>query len=155
MLLTFEEDANEDKLSMFVNGVEFGDSGPSRVALKTTEPMSNDKLSLLWKCFGTCIEELYLTVPKSLSLSSLSSLCILELTLVAMSLVDTSTINVLSVHCLESLTLTARDHVTDVRNISCEAISTFLSSCSLKELCVKKRGVIKMEEIVKGMCGLH
>ena len=81
MLLTFEEDANEDKLSMFVNGVESGDSGPSRVALQITVPMSNDKLSLLWKYFGNCIEELYLTVPKSLSLPNFSALRILELRL--------------------------------------------------------------------------
>ena len=75
-----------------------------------------------------------------------------------LTLVATSTINVLSLHCLESLTITGAGgdqgaHGNDVRNVSCEAISTLLSSsCSLKELCVKKCGEVIMVEIVKGMC---
>ena len=144
-LFKFKENT-VDKLNMIANGVETGNTHRSRVAVKIVKVLSNKNLSLLWKSFSSCIEELYLTVPKSLSLSNLSALRILELTLVA-----TSTINVLSVHCLESLTITTGSH--DVRNISFEGISTLLSSsCSLKELCVKKKGVTKMEEIVKGMC---
>ena len=145
-LLTFKGDFKVDKLNMIANGVETGNIHHSRVAVKIKNLLSNNKLSLLWKGFSSCIEELYLTVPKSLSLSNLSALRILELTLVA-----TSTINVLSVHCLESLTITVpHGHV---RNVSCEAISTLLSlSSSLKELCVKIGGAEKMDEIVKGMC---
>ena len=148
MLLTFEEDANEDKLSMFVNGVESGDSGPSRVALKTTEPMSNDKLSLLWKYFGSCIEELYLTVPKSLTLSNLSALRILGLRLVSVS-----TIKRLSVNCLESLTVIGV--FTNAVSIeSSKVISKLMSSSnSLQEFCMKQAVRYKpMEVIVKGMC---
>ena len=145
-LLTFKEHA-VDKLKMIANGVETGNIHCSRVAVKITERLSNKNLSLLWKSFSSCIEELYLTVPKSLSLSNLSALRILELTLVA-----TSTINDLSVHCLESLIITG-DHRIYVRNVSSEAISTLLSSLSsLKELCVKKCGEVIMVEIVKGMC---
>ena len=140
-LLTFKEHT-VDKLNMIANGVETGNTHRSRVAVKITKVLSNKNLSLLWKSFSSCIEELYLTVPKSLSLSNLSALRILELTLVA-----TSTINVLSVHCLESLTITGARR----SNVSCEAISTLLSSSnSLKELCVKKD--VKVIEIVKGMC---
>ena len=103
-LLTFKEDTRVDKLNMIANGVETGNTHHSRVAVKITKVLSNKKLSLLWKSFSSCIEELYLTVPKSLSLSNLSALRILELTLV-----DTSTIDVLSVHCLESLTITTEE----------------------------------------------
>ena len=148
MLLTFEEDANEEKLGMFVDGVESGDSDPSRIALKTTEPMSNDKLNLLWKYFGSCIEELYLTVPKSLSLSNLSALRMLELRLHAVS-----TIKHLSVNCLETLTIIgAAWNAVSIE--SSKAISKLLSSSnSLKEFCVKQIVRYKpMEVIVKGMC---
>ena len=69
-LLTFKEHA-EDKLNMIANGVETGNTHRSRVAVKITGRLSNKNLSLLLKSFSSCIEELYLTVPKSLSLSNL------------------------------------------------------------------------------------
>ena len=146
-LLTFEEDTDVEKLHMIVSGVEARNFHNSRIALKTTQPMSNDKFSLLRTGFNSCIEELYLAVPKCLSLSNLSTLRILELTLVA-----TSTINILSVRCLESLTITGTSE--NAVNIeSSEAIRTFLSSSSsLKEFCVK--GIYSdkpMEVIMKGM----
>ena len=100
-LLIFEDDADVEKLSMIISGVETGNIHHStRLALKTMDLMSNEKLNLLWKSFSSCIEELYLTVPKSLSLSNLTSLRILVLTMDSLS-----SISVLSVHCLESLTI--------------------------------------------------
>ena len=130
-LLTFKEDTSVEKLNMIANGVETGNVHRSRVAVKITKLLSNKKLSLLWKGFSSCIEELYLTVPKSLSLPNLSALRRLELTLDKMSHISD-----LSIHCLESLTIigTAK---TGVSSESSKAISKLLSSSSsLKEFCV-------------------
>ena len=147
-LLTFKEDTSVEKLNMIANGVETGNTHRSRVAVKITKLLSNMKLSLLWKSFSSCIEELYImTVPKSLSLNNLSALRILELTLDAMSHISD-----LSIHCLESLTIigTAR---TGVSIKSGKAISKLLSSLShLKEFCVMKNFRDKpLEVIFNGM----
>ena len=150
-LLIFEDDADVEKLSMIVSGVQAGNIHHStRLALKTSKHnfMSNEKLNFLWKGFSSCIEELYLEVPKSLDLSNLSSLRILVLTMDIIS-----SISVLSVHCLESLTIigTSKNGVS-IKSV--KAIGKFLlSSSSLKELCVKESISLKpMEEIVKGVC---
>ena len=143
------ENINDEKLSMIVSGVETENIYHSRVALslKTMNHMSNEKLNRLWKGFSNCIEELYLTVPKYLFLSNLSSLRILVLTMDV-----TSSISVLSVQGLESLTIIGTsENAVSIK--SGKAISKCLSSSnSLQEFCVK--GTVKhkpMEEIVKGM----
>ena len=147
-LLTFEDDADVEKLSMIVSGVQAGNIHHStRLALKTSKRMSNAKLNLLWNGFSSCIEELYLEVPKTFDLSNLPSLRILVLIMDGLS-----SINDLSVHCLESLTIVGTC-VTAVSIKSGKAINKCLSSSNfLKEFCVK--GTVKhkpMEEIVKGM----
>ena len=146
-LLTFKGDTSVEKLNMIANAVETGNTHRSRVAVKITKLLSNKKLSLLWKSFSSCIEELYLTVPKSLSLSNLSSLRILELTSDAMSYISD-----LSIRSLESLTIigTAR---TGVSIKSGKAISKLLSSSShLKEFYVMKNFRDKpLEVIFNGM----
>ena len=146
-LLTFKEDTSVEKLNMIANGVETGNIHHSRVAVKIIKLLSNDKLSLLWKSFSSCIEELYLTVPKSLSLSNLSALRRLELTLDTMSY-----INDLSIHCLESLTIIGAA-MNGVSIESSKAISKLLSSSRhLKELCVIEKFRDKpLEVIFNGM----
>ena len=139
-LLIFEYDADVEQAGNIHHS--------TRLALKTSKRMSNEKLNLLWKNFSSCIEELYLKVPKSLDLSDLSSLRILILTMDGLS-----SINDLSVQGLESLTIVGTSNST-VSIKSAKAIGKFLlSSSSLKELCVKENiGRKPMEEIVKGVC---
>ena len=132
-LLIFEDDADVEKLSMIVSGVQAGNIHHStRLALKTSKRMSNAKLNFLWNGFSSCIEELYLKVPESLDLSNLSALRILVLTMGGIS-----SISDLSVHCLESLTIigTAKNAVSIATG---KCIHEQLSaSSSLKELCFK------------------
>ena len=147
-LLIFEDDANVEKLSMIVSGVQAGNIHHStRLALKTSKRMSNAKLNLLWKGFSSCIEELYLKVPESLDLSNLSSLRILVLTMGGIS-----SISYLSVHCLESLTIIGTAYKA-VSSATGKCIHEQLSaSSSLKELCFENsvRETL-VEEIVKDL----
>ena len=146
-LLTFE-DADVEKLSMIVSGVQAGNiHHGTRLALKTLKRISNAKLNLLWKGFSSCIEELYLKVPESLDLSNLPSLRILVLTMGSMS-----SISGLSVDCLESLTITGTA-MNAVSIATGKCIREHLSvSSSLKELCFKEKVTEKpVEEIIKGL----
>ena len=133
--LTFDEDTEEEKLRMLVNGAKIGD-GDYRVAVKTTS-MTSQNMNILVNGFSSHVEELYyLKIPdngNSLSLPPLSTLHILELQ------VDNneSAFNIscdLSFSSLETLTISSSRKGATLGDKTCKAIGKLLSSTtSLKE----------------------
>ena len=144
--LTFDEDTEEEKLHMLVNGAKTGD-GDYRVAVKTTS-MTSEKINILVNGFSSNVEELYyLQIPdngNSLSLPPLSTLHILELQ------VDNnkSPFNIscdLSFSSLEALIISSSCEGTTLGAKTCKGIGKLLSSTtSLKRFClslnIKSRG---------------
>ena len=134
--LTFDEDTEEEKLHMLVNGAKTGDGNPRVASLKTTS-MTSENINILVNGFSSHVEELYyLKVPdngNSLSLPPLSTLHILELQ------VDNnkSAFNIscdLSFSSLEALIIGSSCEGTTLGAKTCKAIGKLLSSTSsLKE----------------------
>ena len=99
--LTFDEDTEEEKVSMLSKGADTGDLQQCRIiAVRTKKSMLSENLNLLLTRFSGCVEELYLRVMTPLSLPHLSALRILEL-----SLGGKSDVGDLSLPVLESLTV--------------------------------------------------
>ena len=159
--LTFAEDIEDEKLEMFLTEInKIGGGTEHRVAVKTDQPMSSEKLNTLFAALGPWLEELYLKLAdngSSLSLTNLSALRILELVMCSKS-----TLNIsfeFSLQSLESLTINAGYGGNTLGLKSCEAIGKLLStSTSLKELhfnCLLytfwSMSTKDMEVITKGM----
>ena len=161
--LTFDEDTEEEKLHMLVNGVKTGD-GDYRVALKATS-MTPENMNILVTVFSSHVEELYyLQIPdngNSLSLPPLSTLHILELQVGN----NKSAFNIscdLSFSSLEALVISSSHKGTTLGAKTCKAIGKLLSSTtSLKKFClslnIESRGYSAhvsnngMEIITKGL----
>ena len=160
--LTFDEDTEEEKLHMLVNGAKTGD-GDYRVAVKTTS-MTSENMDTLVTGFSSHVEELYyLKIPdngNSLSLPPLSTLHILELQIDN----NKSAFNIscdLSFSSLEALIISSSCGTT-LGDKTCKAIGKLLSSItSLKEFhlspTVRSRAISAhvsnkdMEVITKGL----
>ena len=135
--LTFAEDIEDEKLEMFLTEInKTGGGTEHRVAVKTDQPMSSEKLNTLFAALGPWLEELYLKLAdngSSLSLTNLPALHILEL-----GMCSKSTFNISSdfpVPSLESLTINAGNSGNTLGLKSCKAIGQLLStSTTLKEL---------------------
>ena len=160
--LTFDEDTEEEKLHMLVNGAKTGD-GDYSVAVKTT-PMIPENMNVLVNGLSPCVDKLHLKIPdngNSLSLPPLSTLHILELQ------VDNnkSPFNIscdLSFSSLEALIISSSRKSTTLGAKTCKAIGKLLSSTtSLKKFClslnIESRGYSAhvssngMEVITKGL----
>ena len=134
--LIFDEDTEDEKLHMLVNGAKSVD-GNSRVASLKTTSMTSKNMNILVNGLSSHVEELYyLKIPdsgNSLSLPPLSTLHILELQ------VDNnkSAFNIscdLSFSSLETLIITLSPKGTTLGAKTCKAIGKLLSSTtSLKE----------------------
>ena len=135
--LTFAEHMEDEKLEMFLTEInKTGGGAEHRVAVKTDQPMSSEKLNILFAALGPWLEELYLKLADNgsfLSLTNLSALHILEL-----GMCSKSTFNISStfpLQSLESLTINAGNGGNTLGLKSCEAIGKLLlTSTSLKEL---------------------
>ena len=135
--LTFTEDMEDEKLEMFLSEInKTGGGTEHRVAVKTDQPMSSEKLNTLFAALGPWLEELYLKLAdngSSLSLINLPALHILEL-----GMCSKSTFNISSdfpVPSLQSLTINAGNAGNTLGLKSCKAIGQLLStSTTLKEL---------------------
>ena len=159
--LTFAEDMEDEKLEMFLTEInKTGGGTEHRVAVKTDQPMSSEKLNTLFAALGPWLEELYLKLAdngSSLSLTNLPTLHILELGMCSKSTLNLS--SDFSLQSLESLTINAGNAGNTLGLKSCEAIGKLLStSTSLKELYFKvaegkkwSMGSKGMEAITKGM----
>ena len=135
--LTFAEDIEDEKLKMFLTEInKIGGDTEHRVAVKTVQPMSSEKLNTLFAALGPWLEELYLKLSdngSSLSLTNLSALHILELGMCSKSALHLS--SDLSLQSLQSLTINAGNSGNTLGLKSCDAICKLLStSTSLKEL---------------------
>ena len=135
--LTFAEDMEDEKLEMFLTEIDKTGGGTEhRVAVKTDQPMSSEKLNTLFAALGPWLEELYLKLSdngSSLSLTNLPALHILELGMCSKSTLNLS--SDFSLQSLESLTINAGNRGNTIGLKSCEPIGKLLStSTSLKEL---------------------
>ena len=158
--LIFAEYIEDEKLEMFLTEINKTGGTEHRVAVKTDQPMSSEKLNTLFAALGSWLEEMYLKLAdngSSLSLTNLPALHILEL-----GMCSKSTFNISSdfpLQSLESLTINAGNGGNTLGLKSCEAIAKFLSSStSLKELYFNvaegkkwSMGSKGMEAITKGM----
>ena len=159
--LTFAEDMEDEKLEMFLTEInKTGGGTEHRVAVKTDQPMSSEKLNTLFAALGPWLEELYLKLAdngSSLSLTNLPALHILELGMCSKSTLNIS--SEFSLQSLESLTINAGNASNTLGLKSCKAIGQLLSTSStLKELYFnaarrKTWGMSTegMEAITKGM----
>ena len=135
--MTFAEDIEDKKLEMFLTEINMTGGGTEhRVAVKTDQPMSSEKLNTLFAALGPWLEELYLKLANngsSLSLTNLPALHILELGMCSKLTLNLS--SDFSLQSLQSLTINAGNAGNTLGLKSCEAIAKFLSSStSLKEL---------------------
>ena len=121
--LTFDEDTEEEKVSMLLKGADTGDLQQCRIiAVRTKKSMSSENLNPLLTMFSGCVEELYLRVMTSLSLPHLSALRILEL-----SLGGKSDVCDFSLPVLESLTVigTAQNSINpNTKKALCKLLSS-------------------------------
>ena len=96
-----------------------------RVAVKTDQPMSSEKLNTLFAALGPWLEELYLKLAdngSSLSLTNLPTLHILELGMCSKSPLNLS--SDFSLQSLQSLTINAGNGGNALGLKSCEAMHT-------------------------------
>ena len=149
--LTFDEDTEEEKVSMLLKGADTGDLKQCSVVLKTytkaIKSMSSENLNLLLTRFSGCVEELYLRVTTPLSLPHLSALRILEL-----SLGGKSDVSDFSLPVLESLTVigTTKNAIASITKALCKHLS---SSSSIVHLHFKSKvNDQSMEEIFQSVC---
>ena len=152
--LTLEEDMEDEKLKMFLSEINKTGGGTEyRLAIKTDQPMSSEKLNSLFAALGPWLEELYLKLAdngSSLSLSSLSALHILELQicseLTCMPCIDAC------IQSLESLTINSGNAGNILGLNSCDNIGKLLSTSTyLKELHFNKRNGNTWSVASKGM----
>ena len=127
--LTFDEDTEEEKLHMLVNGAKTCDSD-YRVALKTTSIIAK-KMHILVNGFSSNVEEWYcLKFPgdgNSLSLPPLPTLHILELQ-IDTKYIDTNISCDFSFSSLEALIISSSHESTTLGARTCKAIGKLLSS---------------------------
>ena len=132
--LTFTEDIEYEKMEMFLTEIKGGTE--HRVAVKTGQPMSSEKLNTLFATLGPWLEELYFKLAdngSSLSMTNLSALHILELGMY--SSIPFNIFNDFTFQSLESLTINAGNVGITLGLKTGEAIAKFLSSStSLQEL---------------------
>ena len=142
---TFDEDIEEENLHMLVSGAKTCNSN-YRVALKFTS-MKSINIHILVNGFSPNVEELYLKIPLSLSLSPLTKLRILEIDNCEFAF-NISCDSPLS--SLEALIIKCTTLGTQI----CETIGKLLSSTSLKKFLLKNYKPVSdedMEVIAKGL----
>ena len=146
--LTFDEDTEEEKVSMLLKGVHTGNIQQCRIiAVRTKKSMSSENLNLLLTSFCGCVEELYLRVMTPLSLPHLSALRILEF-----SLGGKSDVCDFSLPVLESLTVIGTTRNAINRNTRKSLCKLLLSSRSIVHFRLKSQVSDQiMKEIVRGL----